>query len=357
MNIDELYHLSSWYAGQFSDLSKLYTALLQPIEHNATQAEKQPVEAQLNALTEFLARQSFDELSIEQLKTLTSVGVDQYIGQEGKAYVDAAVRTSNFDPATAVERLRTAFQTIKSTRNLLAAYTEAVNNLGLGGNDAQAEDGLITIRIGFQNDVAINNVADWKNTSKDWYDIIRGLSMACKEKPEDVKIIGAATGSIILIMAGTVAFTALLARISKHITSVARDIIGVRVEMENLRQKGLLTKAMEIEFKRLEKEKADGSISAIEKLLDGTLKDKAGDVSVALSNSIKKLLTFSEKGGTVDFVSPEEEEEEDDESQAGDADEASLKAALIEARKAIREYQGERENLKLLSDGTKGANR
>jgi uncharacterized membrane-anchored protein len=173
--------------------------------------------------------------------------------------------------------------------------------------------------------------------------------MTCGEKPEDIKVIGAATGSIILIMAGTAAFTTLLAQVSKNITSVAKDIIGVRVEMENLRQKGLLTKAMETEFKRLEKEKADNSIATIEQLLDDKLKAKEGDVKVALNNSIKKLLTFSEKGGTVDFVSPKEG------AKDGEAEESGLTTALIEARKAIHEYQSERESMKLLSDGTKGA--
>lgn len=48
-------------------------------------------------------------------------------------------------------------------------------------------------------------------------------------------------------------------------------------------------------------------------------------------------------------MSPEDEEEAED----GEADDAGLKAALIEAKAAIREYQGERESLKLLSDGTK----
>jgi hypothetical protein len=328
MNVDELYRLGGWYAHQFSELNTLYGALLEPINHNANQSDKRPVESELNALTGFLADQHFDELSLEQLKMLSSLGVDVYIGPEGAAYVEAAVRTSNYDPATAVQRLNAAVQSINSTRGLLAAYVEAVNNLGFGPDDVLAEDGLITIRVGFQNDVAINNVTEWKDTAKEWYDIVRGLSMACDESPEDVKVIGAATGSLILILAGTAAFTALLAQISKHITTAAKDIIGVRMEVENLRQKKLLTKGMEAELKKIEKEKTDGAITTIEKLLEGKVKVQVGDVSVALTSSIKKLLTFSEKGGTVDFVAPEDEAEPED----GDAKDGGLKAALIEAK-------------------------
>lgn len=351
MNVDELYRLGTWYADQFSELDRRYQALLDPLNHNASQPDKRPVEEQLNALVEFLAGQRFDELSIEQLKMLNSLGVDAYVGPDGAAYVEAAVRTSNYDPATAVQRLNQAIQSINNTRGKLAAYVESVNGLEFGPDDVLAEEGLITIRIGFQSDVAINNVTDWKDTAKEWYDIIRGLAMACEESPEDVKVIGAATGSIILIMAGTAAFTALLAQISKHITSAAKDVISVRMEVENLRQKKLLTRGMEAELKKIEKEKADSAVATVEKLLEGKIAGKDGDVGVALTASIKKLLTFSEKGGTVDFVAPEVEEP--GESDSEDTDAGSLKAALIEAKTAIREYQGERESLKLLTDGTK----
>jgi len=350
MNVDELYRLATWYNNQFVELNRLYRALLEPINHNANQPDKRPVESELNALTEFLTGQHFDELSIEQLKMLSSLGVDAYLGAEGAAYVDASVRTSNYDPATAVQRLNQATQSINDTRGKLAAYLEAVNGLDFGPDDVVAEGGLITIRVGFQNDVAINNVTDWKDTAKEWYDIIRGLSMACEERPEDVKVIGAATGSIILIMAGTAAFTALLAQISKHIAAAAKDVISVRMEVENLRQKKLLTKGMEVELKKIEKEKTDNAVTAIEQLLEGRVKGQNGDVSVALTASIKKLLTFSEKGGTVDFVAPDVDETEGEDGDG--AQDGSLKAALIEAKAAIREYQGERESLKLLSDGS-----
>lgn len=353
MNVDELYRLGAWYAAQFKDLDRRYRDVMEPLIYNASQSDKRPVEDQLNSLVMFLNNIQFDNLSIEQLKMLNKLGVDAYIGRLGAEYVNSAVRTSNYDPATAVQRLDEAIHSINDTYGKLAAYIEAVDGLGFGPDDVLAEDGYITIRVGFQNDVAINNVTDWKDTAKEWYDIIRGLSMACDEKPEDVKVIGAETGSVILILAGTAAFTALLARISKHITTSAKDIINVGIAMEDLRQKRMLTRAMEIEFKKIEKEKTENAVAEIENLLEGATKITGGDVSVALTASIKKLLTFSEKGGTVDFIAPEDEEEHGEEGESEATDDGGLKAALIAAKAAIREYQGERESLKLLTDGTK----
>jgi len=112
---------------------------------------------------------------------------------------------------------------------------------------------------------------------------------------------------------------------------------------------------MEIEFKKLEKEKRDGAVTTIEALLEAKLIGKDGEIKSALTKSIQKLLTFSEKGGSVDFVSPEEEGEEEEEGGADAAGDGALKIALMEARDAIREYQVERESLKLLSDGSKNS--
>ncbi|KQY90819.1 hypothetical protein ASD25_20080 [Brevundimonas sp. Root1423] len=311
------------------------------------------MEEHLQALINFLNDQRFDELSIQQLKMLTALGADAYMGPAGAEFVNDVVRTSNFDPATAAQKITEAMQTLSKARASFTAYAEAVKNLGFEVRDIEDDEDRIIIRIGFQNDVSIDNVTDWKDAGKEWYEIIRGLAMACDEKPEDVKVVGTATGSIILILAGTVVFTTLLARISKNITSVAMDVLGVRSAMEDLRQKGILTKTMEKEFRDIEKSKRDSAVTTIEGVLAEQLKGKDGEINTALVKSIEKLLTFSEKGGSVDFVAPEENEEEEEEEEGDDVANIKLKAALLEAREAIHEYQGQRLSLKLLSDGTK----
>ncbi len=352
MNVDELYRLGTWYAEQFSELDRRYTALRDPINHNANQSDKRPLEIDLNNLIEFLSNQRFEELSLEQLKVLNIIGVDSYLGESGADYVTSSVKTSDYDPATAYQRLNQAIDVISSARDRLSSYVQSVKNLKLAEEGAKAIDGMVTIRVGFQNDVAINNVADWKNSAKDWYEIVRGLAMACDESPEDIKVTGASTGSVILILAGTAGFTALLALICRHLTTAAKDIIGVRMAMEDLRQKKILNKAMETEFKKLEQDKVTNTVSDIQQALSGRLKGDNGEIDVALTASIKKLLTFSERGGTVDFVAPDVGEDSEGGDEVGDP-ENGLRAALLEAKAAIREYQGEREGLKLLSDGTK----
>ena len=209
------------------------------------------------------------------------------------------------------------------------------------------------IRIGFEHKASIDNVTDWKDSSKEWFEIIRGLALAANESPEDTKVLGAATGSVILILASTVAVTTMLAAISKNITSVAKDILGVGIERENLRQKELLTAGMEAEFTKLEQQKRTEAVKEVMGELKRHLHKAAmGDTKAALQLSVKKLLDFNERGGVVDFVAPPEDETNDESENATD----EKRQLLADARRIIHEYQGEREALRLLTHDSPTAN-
>ena len=282
---------------------------------------------------------------------LSSLGVDQYIGPNGAKYVDSVIKTSDYDPATAVTKINEAVSKMIEAHDGFSSYISSINMLGIRDGDPDDSGEYITIRVGFQNEASIDNVSDWKDSAKDWYDIIRGLSMAANEAPEDTKIVGASTGSIILILAGTLKVTTLLATISKTVSVFAKQIIGVGIEIENLRQKRLLTKTIESELRKKEQELKTEALKEIQDSLKDKIVGKDGEVTTALENSIKKVLAFNEKGGSVDFVAPEDIETEDVGDKAEGAD-VEAKAALAEARIAIQEFQVEREALKLLVDGT-----
>src|SRR5690606_37578263 len=111
--------------------------------------------------------------------------------------------------------------------------------LGIASESLDEKEGYVTVRVGFKNDASIRNVKDWKTSAEDWYQIVRGLALVCGEAPEDTKVVGASTGSVILILSATYTFSKLLATISKHITGIAKDVIGVRVALEDLRGKKL----------------------------------------------------------------------------------------------------------------------
>ncbi|HUD30316.1 MAG TPA: hypothetical protein VMQ93_15715 [Novosphingobium sp.] len=341
MDIRELEKLGVWYAAHFDRFAPLYQGVISPIQHNATQPQKLAVEEPLNDLIKYLRRMDFESLSIEQIKLLDKLGVSTYLGHEGAHVVDSIVRTGNYDPNTASTQLNEAYGKLSNARTYLDSFLQSLNNLEL--RDQEDGSDFITIRVSFQNEASITNVSQWKRSSADWYDIIRGIAMINSEAPEATKVIGATKGSIILILAATAGVTALLAKIAKDITTTAKDILEVENSREDLKQKKMLTKVMADELDRLAKEKKENTVAEIVGEFKHLVAGGAGDKLAALTKSVEKLLAFNEKGGTVDFVMPENFDEDEDEVQA------AAPLGLAAAKKAIQDYQEVREQVKLLS--------
>lgn len=171
------------------------------------------------------------------------------------------------------------------------------------------------------------------------------------EAPEATKVISATKGSIILTLAATAGVTALLAKIAKDITTTTKEVLEIEHSREDLKQKKMLTRVMTEELDRLAKQKKENTVQEIVGEFEHVRADGAGDRLAALTKSVEKLLAFNEKGGTVDFVMPENDAEDDDEidDAVDDETQVAAPAGLTAAKKAIREYQEVREQVKLLS--------
>lgn len=352
MDVLELYHLANWYRSDFKELRRLYNELRQAVNHNATQPSKVPVEPVLSPLLEYLRERTLGELSIQELDLLEQLGVRNLLGPEGADNLTATVKTATYDPATTDLTINKNLQNLNQVYDWLGQYELAVQQLGIPTDATIQEDAEhITIRVGFKNDASIRNIKDWKSSADDWYQIVRGLGMVCGEAPEDTRVVGASTGSVILILSATVGFTGVLATISKHISGIAKNVIDVRIALEDLRGKRLLNDKVEAEFRDMERQRREEGLAAIQKDLEAMLpKPPNGEQSNALAKAVSKLVTFGEEGGDIDFVAPEPpaaEEGEENRAAEGQAEEVRRIQAV---RNLILEYQEQREAVRLLSD-------
>ncbi|ANT52016.1 hypothetical protein [Mesorhizobium amorphae] len=214
MDIFELYDLATWYKTYLKPMRALYTELHTATNNNATQPTKMPIEAHLSPLVQFLSEIAMGQLSLQQLALLRDLEVQGLVGPEGARWIESIVRAEAYDPATTNQNVADAIEAITAAGQKLSGYTAAVDQLGLDRAEVSDEDGRITVRIGFRNDASIRNVKDWKTSADDWYQIVRGLAMMSKEAPEDAKVIGASTGSVILVLSVTYAVSRLLATIA-----------------------------------------------------------------------------------------------------------------------------------------------
>jgi len=351
MEIQELNRLATWYVGHFSQFTGLYQNVINSVQHNASQPQKTPLEPHLSNLITYLNGMDMSVLSIQQMNLLEELGVWPWIGREGARNVEAIVKTSDYDPATAVGELNAGFSPLTNVHSYFAAYINAIASLKLNRpEEYESEKGLVTVRVGFQNDAKISNVTELKAESQDWYDIIYGLSLANNEAPEETKIVGATKGSIILILAATVGVTQMLAAISGNVSKVAMHGLEVAHSIEDLRKKKLLNAVIEADLIAQVQKHKEEALDQILTELKPALPDQSGDKIPALTRAIKKLLEFNEKGGNLDFVEPEDKDEPAEDGAASDGQPGPYEAV----RAAIREYQEVRENIKLLTDRTGG---
>ncbi len=344
MDAIEIQGLSDWYKAYFKGIRQRFDALLNVLSTNASQQVQQPVEEPLTNLVDFLKEIRLQELSLEQLRLLEQMEVLELFGPAGAENVSQIVRTASYDPASVDQKIRVRLERVNSAQEKLTNVSSALKNLGFSPESFDAPEDRITIRVGFKRDASIDNIKDWKSSAEDWYQIVRGVGLAVGEAPEDTKILGATKGSVILILGATCAVTGLLAVISRNICGIAKDTLSVLSEIENLRQKKMLTATMETEMKKLVDAKREEGLKAIEheveQMMSATLD---GEKQTALQKSIHKLLDFGEKGGDIDFVEPPEAPSDGPE-EASDVDQLADK--FSDVRRFIQEYQELREQLK-----------
>ncbi|MCY4347934.1 MAG: hypothetical protein OXC17_14260, partial [Aestuariivita sp.] len=116
----------------------------------------------------------------------------------------------------------------------------------------------------FQNEAVIRNVRDWKRTAADWELIMSSITSACGERPEEVEVVGAQNGSIIITLCASVVVTKMLATISKHIASIANDYVNFQKNREELQQSRMLSEVIARDLtKQEEQRRKNGKIGIL----------------------------------------------------------------------------------------------
>jgi hypothetical protein len=276
---------------------------------------KQTFEAEKNTLFETLNSITFQKLSLEQIKFLEKLKIVHLLGNKGSDKIDEILFENNIDIASATIKIKVLSDMInKSISNVSSLESALKGNFEIDETD-ELPDNSVLMRVYFQNDVSISNLTEFKKLSAMWYDIGCGIAMAQDKSPEDFHIIGAKKGSIVIEMAVAFGIATSVSKILLEAFKVADRYLDILKKVQELKGLKLGNKQIEQELKKeAQKEKDDG----IKSILESTVLDlkldvnQQGDKVSAIEKSIKKLIGFTENGGLVDFVQPEESEEEED---------------------------------------------
>ena len=313
MQVKELLSLSYWIDKNIKKLqvSQKYQQLHKAMQQNVNARNNQPMqpfETQKNAVIDTIEDISVSGLTNEQERMLSKLQISQYIGSEGVTNLENLLFRNSLDIATATAEVNSIHeklnQAIQKSDQLKANLASLID---VDEQDADESEQVI-MRVHFQNDVSLNNLTDLKKLGTTWWEIGRGIAMAHDHAPEDVKIVGAQKGSIIIELAVIAAIATTTSTIILSALKVADRVLTIRKKAEEIKALKLGNQKLEAELaKEADKEKMEG-LESITKEISVNLninQNGDGEKFKVLEKAVKNLIEFVEKGGEVDFYSPE----------------------------------------------------
>lgn len=338
MNVSELSNLVKWVTKEIeqTNIPQKYQALMSVIQlHTQPNQQKQPFENQKEDLFANLKNVPLDRLTKDQITFLSKLNILQSIGKDGINAIEDILFKNVIDVATSYKKLSELYQSLIQG----IAKSNQIKS-GLEGCLFEEEyelSGEILMRVSFTGKAAMSNITDFKSWGNNWYEIGRGISMAHGSAPEEIRIIGATKGSVIIELAVVASIATTVSGIILAALKVADKVLDIRKKAEEIRGMKLKNDklAKEIE-KEAEIEKKAG-IDEICEIIIKKLKlkpESEGDKITALTKSVNNLVNFIENGGEVDFVIPEEKNDEsEDDTTKSNHDFSELRVSFEEIRK------------------------
>ncbi len=319
MNISELYNLTQWIQEEIvkKQIPQKYQNLQTILQQNSQpRQQNQPFENQKKDLIESLITIAIYKLTQSQLIFLEELNILTTVGNQGVSMLEDILYKNVIDIATSAQDIAKIIQNINGG----IAKSKQIQT-GLSGcvpmEDYEVNNEVL-MRVSFTGHASMSNVTDFKNWGNIWYDIGRGIAMAHDETPENVKIIGATKGSIIIELAVIASIAATTSGIILSALKVAEKVLDIRKKAAEIKNLNLQNKNLANDIdkeadneKKIEIENISTEIIKQLKLK----KDSQGDIITALNKAIKNLVNFIESGGEVDFILPDEENDDEEENK------------------------------------------
>ncbi len=314
MTVDELYKLVKWVQSEVveKDVTKAYQQLYAVLSKNAQPNQPtQSFEKEKSNLVSKLESISVDSLSSYQIEYLEKYGLYKYIGLEGISNINDILSSSGIDLVYAPQKINMIISQMNQGLQKLKQIDVGLTGL-VEDKILMQLDNEILMSIRFAGQAAISNISDLKKWGNIWFEIGRGITMAHDMSPESIKIIGATKGSVILELVTNYDIMLTISTITLGVYKVVEDILDLWNTAEDLKTKNLEDIAENI-LSAAEDRKQKGITEIIE-IVKSEIKLLPPDDSEKISNlthSIKELMDFIEKGGTIDYTIPENHNEQE----------------------------------------------
>jgi hypothetical protein len=333
MNVDELYGLTNWIKTNVvnTQISNKYQGLFNVI-HTNTQPnqQKRPFENEKNALINALEAININELTKEQIVYIDQMKITPHIGHTAVEKSNDILFRNQLDLAACAQKI----QEIINDNNNGLQISNGLNQwlAHFKFEEIIEHEDKALVRIAFKNETYISTFTDFKSWSKIWYDIIYGITLVNDNNVDDVRIIGATNGSIILELLAVYGIVKIISKIILEGLKVAEKVQDMLLKSQKIKELQIKNdKAAKALEEEAEIEKKNGIESITNTILTFFKIDTTnrGDKVTALSKAISSLVDFIQKGGTVDFVAPDKNEKNDEDTNQ---EIAELKSAFNDIR-------------------------
>lgn len=235
MHISELSALTAWIDRHIigAQIQNKYQALQSKIQQSTNKnQQQQPFDSERETLLSSLSAVPLSQLSIDQLSFLEQIGIAFNVGNTGRQKVEDVLFKNVLDAATSAKELATSIQEIAAG----VKKSESIK-IGLAGvvePTKEIQSGVL-VRVAFTHDASILNVVDFKKWATTWFDIGRGIALINNSAPEEIKVVGAKRGSIIVELAVAYAIARSVTDIIMLALKVTEKIVQIRKKAEEVR--------------------------------------------------------------------------------------------------------------------------
>ncbi len=308
MNTVELYTLTDWIETEIINSAILdkYHALHHILQQHVTSDQpRQSFSAQRDELLQALAAVRLEVLSGDQVRFLQRLGVADTVGERGVERIEDCLYKNVIDVATSAAAIGAMLGELQQGVERSRQIAGGLQGLTLSADDDMPGD--VMMRVVFAGDAAMANVADFKRWGELWNDIGYGIAFANNETIEDVHIVGAASGSVVLELGVSRCFAQTAGDIILSALLLTEKVQDINRKAEELRRLQLKNNKLVLD---LEKEAEFEIRTGVDNISDqmirklGLKKNGEGDKITALMKAVRHLMHFLEQGGEVDFVIP-----------------------------------------------------
>ena len=338
MNVSELINLVYWIQLEIVDMGvrQKYQELFGIIQQNAQQnQQQQSFESQKEDLILTLQNVPLSQLGKDQAKFLDSLGIGEAVGHIGVKEVEDILYRNVIDSATAANKLTNIHQKIVEGIQRAELIQHGLRDYVV--EEAYELENEVLIRVSFTGKAEMANISDLKKWSSLWYEIGRGVTMAHDASADEIKVIGATRGSVVIELAVIASFATTISGIIFAALQVADKVLDLLKKAEEIRNLKLQNSRLANTIEQEAKNEKDIGIARISENMSmelGLNKDGEGDKIAALTKAVKNLVTFIESGGDIDFVIPENigEAENGDDNDERKPDFDKLRVTFSEIR-------------------------